>query len=63
MRIPVRSGKGGIVMNMQKADRQIHWRGIGLRGMILLPFAVGALLGVTQAVILLFVLAFLLLPL
>jgi hypothetical protein len=50
-------------MEGQKPRQQMHWWGVSLRGIILLPLAVGALLGVTQALILLCVLLFLLLPL
>ncbi len=50
-------------MDERKANQEMRWRDAGLRGIILLPLAVGALLGVTQAVILFCVLAFLLLPL
>jgi hypothetical protein len=56
-------GKGGIAMERQKPGQQMHWRGVGLRGIILLPLVIGALLGVTQALFLLCVLMFLLLPL
>jgi hypothetical protein len=56
-------GKGGSAMDGQTARKPMNWRDVTLRGVILLPFAVGALLGITQALILLCVLAFLLLPL
>lgn len=50
-------------MEGREPGQPMHWRGIWLRGIILLPVVMGALLGVTQALILLCVLAFLLLPL
>ena len=40
----------------------MNWWGVGLRGIVLLPLAVGALVGVTQALILLCVLALVLMP-
>jgi hypothetical protein len=49
-------------MEGQNPGRQMHWWGIGLRGVILLPCVIGALLGVTQALVLLCVLLLLLLP-
>lgn len=55
--------EGGITMEGQQPAQQMGWRGVGLRGIILLPLVLGALLGVTQALVLLCVLAFLLLPL
>ena len=50
-------------MNGEKPQRRMNWRDAGLRGIIMLPLVVGALLGVTQALVLLCVLMFLLLPL
>jgi len=56
-------GNEGNIMEELTQRQKRNWRAVGLRGVILLPLAVGALLGITQALILLFVLAFLLLPL
>jgi hypothetical protein len=50
-------------MNRGTVGQQMDWRGVGLRGIVLLPLAVGTLLGVTQALILLCVLALVLIPL
>lgn len=50
-------------MGGQQSKRQIRWRDVGLRGVVLVPLAVGALCGVTQLLILFCVLAFLMLPL
>lgn len=50
-------------MDRGKMYRHRDWRGIGMKGMILLPLALGALLGVTQALILLCVVAFIFAPL
>jgi hypothetical protein len=63
VRICIRIVKGGSVMETGKRRRQTNWPGIGLRGLLLLPLLVGALLGATQALVLLCVLAFILLPL
>ncbi len=63
MRMHFRIVKGGSVMEARKRRRQTNWPGIALRGLLLLPLLVGALLGVTQALVLLCVLALILLPL
>jgi hypothetical protein len=47
----------------QGSDQRTRLRDIGLRGVVLVPLAVGALCGVTQLLILFCVLAFLMLPL
>jgi hypothetical protein len=57
-----REGRGR-AMNRGTVGQQMDWRGVGLRGIVLLPLAVGTLLGVTQALILLCVLALVLIPL
>jgi hypothetical protein len=50
-------------MNGEQSRRRVAWRDVGLRGVVLVPLAVGALCGVTQLLVLFCVLAFLLLPL
>ena len=56
-------GNEGKIMEEPTQRQKRNWRAVGLRGVILLPLVVGAFLGITQALILLCVLAFLLLPL
>jgi hypothetical protein len=56
-------GNEGKVMEESMRRQMRNWRDVGLRGVILLPLVVGALLGITQALILLCVAAFLLLSL